>query len=370
MRYLFIICATLAFSLTANAQKKKTKAKAAPKVVVKAPAKPDYSEYTNNPICKVMIVDSTVVNINDIATTLSLPQHMGHYFTENGKLIYENDFGDTRLMSLKDNNGQWNIYRETLLNGKWSEPEQVTINGDLTDKAYPFPGSDGQTLYFAGKSADDNEGTTYSLYTTTWDSESSSYKVPQKLPYPFVSKDANDLMFLEDDIDSLAWLITTRRQPEGMACIYTLSLHQPWEYYDAEATPGATLRSYALIEHINDTWTSDTERNEILNRAKSIGKYTQSLGGIRFVINDNKVYNSLADFKTSEGRMLYAEWNSKKQQLETINHQLDEYRLLYSRSMPYDRRKLTSTITELESQQVEVTQQVASLAKQIRQQEQ
>lgn len=323
--YIFILAlALLAPCTQCFAQRKKQQAK----VVL---PKEDLSIYTDNPVCKVVIVDSTVVAINEITKKIPMPAHMGRFFSsiDNGGLImYENEFADTRLYAVSDTSRHHNLYRQTLLDNKWSEPELLHINGDFLDLINPILMPDGQTLYFAARSADDNDGKTFSLYTTTFDTETASYLTPEKLPFPFVSND-NDLYYIEDEADSIAWLVTTRRQPTGMACIYTMRNSQPWSFYDSEETPAQKLKSLALISNISETWTSKADCDAILREMK------QSLDDNTYVQTGNSA-------KESEHR------RNIRQKIEDIHRKLDQYRALYFKSTDEQRSQLANIIRETE----------------------
>ena len=121
------------------------------KAVKKKVEQEDFSRWTNNPICKTMIVDSIVVSENELLNHLPMPSYMGKlYFNEKiGAVVYENDFGDMRLYSSKESNGESFIYRQSLLADKWSEPEKVVINGDNFNFSHPVLMPDGMTLYFS-----------------------------------------------------------------------------------------------------------------------------------------------------------------------------------------------------------------------------
>lgn len=328
LKTIAIVLLLFAFSMPyASAQKKgKAQAKAAPKE--------DFSLYLDNPICQVVITDSVVVPISETFRSIPFPSYLGRLFAsaeDGGRITYENDFGDQRMFAETDENGRHNIYRQTLLGDKWGEPELVRINGSFIDIINPFPMPDGQTLYFAARSEEDNNGNSFSLYTTTFDTETMSYLAPQRLPFPFVSS-ASDLYYIEDETDSIAWLATTRRQPEGMICIYTMQNKQPWSYYDVEETEPARLKSYALIEHISDTWPSESEKNLINKRIAEVLKDAQQ-----------------TEVASTESKEPVARKNIRIK-IENLERQLSEYRLMYSRSDLDNKNRLADTIRESEQE--------------------
>lgn len=332
--FLLIVTAIMPLMAQRKAAKKGAAAESAPKE--------NFSLYTDNPICQVVILDSVVVPIDEVISKIPMPKHLGKYSLMTGTsdeyyksgasdgYYYENDFGDQRWYVKADTNLIHNIYRQTLLGNNWSEPEKVTINGEIFDIQNPFPMPDGQTLYFAGCSFDDHGADCLSLYTTTFDPSTNSYLIPQRMPFPFSSA-SDDLFYIEDEIDSVAWLATTRRQPEGMACIYTMQCKKPWVFYDADELEPAKLKSYAIISNIADTWTSAQERDEMLRR-----------------INDN-----LSEHNNSAATSYSTELGARKDVLNkigTLERQLDEYRRLYSNSNAESKLRMANTIAETEKQ--------------------
>lgn len=351
------------------------------KSVKKKVEQEDFSRWINNPICKVMIVDSIVVNENELLNHIPMPSYMGKlYFNEKvGAVVYENDFGDVRLYSSNDSNGESFIYRQSLLADNWSEPEKVVINGDNFNFSHPVMMPDGMTLFFSSNKkqeliADDDKevseraDNSQSLYTTTYDSETNAFLEPQKLPFPFNS-DEDDIYYIQDEISHIAWLATKRRQPKGKVCIYTMSVQQPWNFYDAENTEPKKLKSLALISSISDTWTSDDKRKEILQTVehlKSESGLNPQKSNLSFVVNDKNVYHSIKDFKTEEAKNLFINYIDQKNRLFALSRQLNEYRRLYHSNNNSNREKLSKTILELETEHSTLLSSISSSAKKIR----
>ena len=134
---LIILIATL-FCQNTMAQKNRNKKKAKQEVVQEEEENLDI--WTETPICKVMIVDSIVVDKKELVQQIPLPGHLGKIFidTETGNYIYENDFADMRYITQTDTSGYHNIYRQILLAEKWGAPELIQINGDKYDYINPY----------------------------------------------------------------------------------------------------------------------------------------------------------------------------------------------------------------------------------------
>ena len=362
-----ILLVSLTFTLPLQAQKRRTTKKNVTHKEIKPEI--DYSEWTDNPICRVMVADSVVVDVNDIWKSLPLPPYMGKlsYEKSTGRLVFENEFGDQRMFSDLEAGGTSAIYRQTLLADKWSEPERITINGGQFDYSNPFPMPDGQTLYFAARDSSDHEGTCLSLYTTTYDSETQSYLQPQRLPMPFSSSD-DDLYYIDNESDTIAWLVTTRRQPSGKACIYTMRLNKPWEYYDAETTAPEKLKSLGMLNSIAETWTTEAVRNAVAEHARSLvaGNSPAQTRAFRFVISDDKIYTSFDQFSSEEGKRLFADYQDMQKKAEATARQTDEYRRLYHNSYGETRSRLATTIADSETRLAELRASISALANEIR----
>lgn len=321
---LLLLAANLCLTASVKAQKRSKH-----KVQKVVEPKEDFSTYIDNPICKLMIVDSVVVDADKVLSHIPMPQHLGSFDTNDSNVRYhQNDFKTQRLYAeVADTSGNHIIYRQLLIGNKWSEPEPLHINGDCFDYINPFPMPDGQTLYFAARSEEDHQGKCYSLYTTTLDYETGEYLAPKLLPYPFVSEDY-DLYYIDDEVASVAWLVTTRRQPQGKACIYTIHSQQPWSFYDTEETAPAQLKSYAVIERIADTWGSVEERNKTIRDIEAaLAECKQEM-----IAPDNGEPVVLKNLRAKA---------------ESLERQLDEYRRMYNRS---NDNRLAETIRQTEQE--------------------
>lgn len=324
---LFIAVAAIVGCPQAGMAQKKGKGQVKNVHNVVAP-KEDYSMYIDNPICKVLVADSMVVPVADVLKYVPLPHYMGRYFSApqiSDAMVYENDFGDLRMFSKKNEEGHYQLFSQTMTGRKWGNPELVRINGEFTDIINPFPLPDGQTLYFAARSVEEPE--VYSLYTSTLNAETGEYLSPQRLPYPFAST-ANDVLYIEDEISQIAWLASTRNQPDGMACVYIMQNGQPWKFYDSEEMEPEKLKELALLSRIACTWTSEKDRNAVMKQIKDLAA-------------------SDADNATDDN----AELSTRKallNKISSLKRQLDEYRGIYYNSNSQGKEKLASTIVEAE----------------------
>ena len=342
--------------------------------------KEDMTRWTQNPICKAIVVDSMVVDDKDIISHIPLPEYLGrlYYNKTIGRIVYENDFQDQRVFSATDSNGNSEIYRQTLLADKWSEPEKVTILGSTYDRQNPFLMPDGMTLVFAARDKEESDFDTdedtpkessLCLYTTIYDNETNSFLEPQKLPYPFIS-DYDDLYYIADETTDVSWLVSKRRQPKGKVCIYTMSVKQPWQFYDSENFEPQQLKSLATLWSIAETCPSEEVRKNILCSVEKIKKSSngksEENASFSFVINDNTVYHTLADFSSTEAKDLFLQYAEMKNRLYSLSRQLTEYRRMYKMSQNTNNSKIAETILSIESETEKLQRDSQSIAKKIR----
>ena len=165
---------------------------------------------------RVMFIDSVVVNKDEFMSRIPLPSECGTITDNKQGASFNNDFINKQYFSRRDTSGVSRIYSSDRLAGQWSEPQEL---GSLGNADYPFLMADGITLYFAGKGENSLGG--YDIFMTRYDSDSGKFLEPQNMGLPFNST-ANDYLYVEDEVDSLAWLVTDRHQPDSMVCIYVL----------------------------------------------------------------------------------------------------------------------------------------------------
>ena len=208
--------------------------------------------------------------------------------------------------------------------------------------------SDGTTLYFAAKSEEGLGG--YDIYVTTYDSESGRFLKAENVGLPFNS-DKDDMMYVEDDTDGIAWFATTRRQPEGKGCVYTVSLSSTRQNYNGEIDEN-TLRNYAAITSIKDTWESEESRQKAMARLqKAVARDNKAVASgtsVSFVINDEVEYTDLSDFSSDKNRSLYLSIRKRQKQLDEESEQTEQLRARYRSATGSERSSLATKILNAE----------------------
>lgn len=363
LKYILIFLISLSFTAPLSAQRRKA---AAPKPQPD-PRKVLAEKYSEQPIIKAMFSDSTVVYSSEWHKAIPLPSYAGHFIDDEGVLKYENELGDLRLFTKTNAEGHQRIYRQTMLGNTWSEAEELVIDTELTDLSCPYLRADGQTLYFSGRDADDEENSSYNLYTSSLNTEDGTFMKPQQLPRPYLSE-ADDIAFIENETDNVAWLVTKRNQEEGKLCIYTIKMTDPWEYYDTDELTTEQIISLAELQSIADTWPSQEARNAEIQRLAALAQDNIVVvkSSNLFVINSNTVITDASQLRSGKSRQLYAQYQELINDIADKEHQLDVLRQLYHKTAVERRAPMHDSILNLENEIQQQHTKALSLAKDIR----
>lgn len=303
----------------------------------------------------ITVIDSFVVDKSSFLDAYKLGEQSGNLqMTDNGNedvsIEFVNEMGDKKLLSENDENGNKKLYASVKLIDSWSNPQRLKgINDDMTDLNFPFLDSDGTTLYFAAKGEDSLGG--YDIFITRADSEENSYFRPDNMGYPFNSA-FNDYMYAIDDYNNLGWFASDRYQPEGKVCVYVFIPNESKTTYDYDTMEPEKIISLARLDNIALT---QTDRNEVARAKQRLAKVTYAKAGKKnkkaeftFIVNDNRIYTSLNDFRKPEAKKLFQEMRNMQSDLETLENELDKLREKYSKSDKAVRESMTPGILDKE----------------------
>lgn len=281
---------------------------------------------------KVMFIDSVVVDKEQFLQAIPLPSDLGQIkFRPNSShlLEYQNELDDRKFIA--DGDTAITLLKTQTATGKsWSLAEKLPglDNKEYLLQNYPFLASDGITLYFSAEGPSSMGGR--DIFMTSFDSDKGIWLQPQNYGLPFNSP-ANDYLLVIDDLDSLGWLVTDRRQPEGKVCVYTFVPTSVRQNFEVDGLSNAMLKSYADIKSIKDTWKFGNRQTAIL-RLKNIRtkiRKRQNKNNINFIINDKQIIRSIDDFKSDESRTLYKQLIEIKQIITEEEQQLQKQRIQY-----------------------------------------
>lgn len=364
---IFLILFAFSFSLPIHAQKRNTKQQKA-KVEEKA-HKPGLELYKSmiSSTAKLLFVDSMVVDKNDFIRHIPLNRESGRIAMRDSVFsLYENELADRRYIADGDS-VKSGIYTQDFIGGNWTAPKKVIGSSNNFPRVnYPFLMADGVTLYFGAQCEESMGG--YDLFLTTFDRDNGTFYTPENMGLPYNST-ANDYMLAIDDVDTLGWLVTDRRQPEGKVCIYTFVPTPSRIGFDGDMTD-KEIEPYGRILKISDSWKFGN-RKAALARIENLKKRNQShmtTGDdvCLIPISDNVVYTSGNQFKSPRAYELYKQMTTKRQNLQKGQYNLEVMRREYHNSDQQGRRTLAPHITEAEADIEQQEQEIAYLEKTIR----
>lgn len=347
-------------ALTLSAQGKKKRPAKKP-VVVEAPVDPRLERMTQN-TQRIVFIDSMVVPHNEILGRLQLTPRTGLLRQDGETFSYQNEIG-TRRITVKDNR----LYTSDLVAGTFAEQQELkgVFNAGVIDTLNcPFLMNDGQTLYFAAKGSESIGG--YDIFVTRYNSKTQSFLKPENIGMPFNSTD-DDLLYIIDEERNIGFFATTRRQPEGYACIYIFIPSEVRKIYD-EMAP-AELKRMAELQSIADTWGDGSERKQALQRLntqQSAVPMQAPTETTPFVINDRTTYTSAADFRSPNGARMYQELLSLQSQLEALERSLHVSRTVYAHASADKRSQLREEMLRDESQLDQLRLDIHQLEKDLR----
>lgn len=327
---------------------------------------------------RITVIDSLVCTKESALKAIKLTHESGridtyastyHSRDTLGATIYENELANKRYLAVPttaEDGATLRLAVSDKIGENWSNPTPLSGLGedDITQN-FPFLLSDGVTLYYAAQGPESIGG--YDIFVTRADGEDGSFLAPENVGFPFNSPD-NDYLLAIDELAQLGWFITDRRQTEGEVCVYTFIPNETRETYGDE-TSDEQLRDYARLVRIRDTWKDNDEVNAARQRladlraGKAFGKAEPP--DFTFVIDDNRTYTRLADFKSPAAREKMQQWLQLSKNVETDATMLQRLRDSYA-TQPAQRAQLATTIRQLEGTYYPNLQRLEQLAKEIR----
>lgn len=327
---------------------------------------------------KVFFVDSLVVNKEEFLNKYILTKEAGKLCkynelfeaddTQYGSFAHVNEMGNKCYYAIENNNGRTKLYTSDRLNNAWTAPialEGLDGDGGIENMNYPFMMADGVTMYFAATGKESIGG--YDIFATRLDPDTEMFFEPENIGMPFNSE-ANDYMYVIDEINNIGWFATDRNQPAGKVCIYTFIPSETRETYSPDLYSRDEIESLARIMRIEDTWQSLKERDDALDRIKAISKKkdNRQADSFLFVINDNITYKKTSDFQLSENANNFRELRTMKARLEKLEIDLDKARNHYATANAREKKILKADILKGEMLLENLTKHIRQTEKTIR----
>ena len=318
---------------------------------------------------KVAVIDSFTVSKRDFLSAYKLSRESGEIKAtgEGGCTEFTNEMGDKKILARPNADGATSLYGSVKMIDKWSDPEPLKgLEEGGTNLNYPFLDSDGITLYYAAQGEESLGG--YDIFITRYDSDDNAYLRPDNLGFPFNSV-ANDYMYAIDDFNNLGWFASDRYQPEDKVCVYVFVPNKSKQVYDYESTSPEMLQAAASLQCIQKTQT-DAAKVRLARQQLAKVMYGQDeqkkKGDFRFVVDDNVVYHTLADFRSAEARKQYQTLSQKQKDLDNLSETLGKQRELYGQSNKAGKDRLTPAILDKEQRIKQLREEIASLTVNIR----
>ena len=378
LRKIAILALALLLPLSIGAQKKKKRVVKKP--VIEEPQEDPRITNMREMTQQILIIDSIVVDKDQILPHLRLSSETGSLMTTRdflGKSVsgyaFINEMGNKAYFSLPDDSLRQQLFTSDVLGNEWSSPQLLTgISEGISEASYPFMLTDGITFYFAGKGEESIGG--YDIFLTRYDSRSGSFFKPENIGMPFNSE-ANDYLYAIDEFNHIGYFVSDRRQSEGKVCIYIFVPSESRKTYDSSIYTEQQIRDFADIISIADTWGNGSERKAALARLKNINNVKPSADrkasaqSVTIVINDALTYSSAKDFRSSKAANLYQNLTKAQGRLSMVETDLTKARDLFATATAADRQNLRQRILQMEKEQQQLYQLIHSLEKDIRKEE-
>ena len=376
-----ILAIALLLPLSMSAQKRKKHVVKKP--VVEEPQEDPRITSMREMTQQIIIIDSIVADKDQLLSQLHLSDETGRivssvdFFGEgDSTTVFINEMGNKAYLSQPDDSLHQQLCTSDLLGGEWSKPQLLKgISEGISEAAYPFMLADGTTFYFAGKGEESIGG--YDIFMTRYDARSNSFLKPENIGMPFNSE-ANDYLFAIDEYAHIGYFVSDRRQPEGKACLYIFIPKESRKTYDPIVYTEAEIRGFADISSIADTWGNGEERNAALaryydisiNSLKAANTNSQpednTIASQELIINDAITYSSTKDFRSREAAVLYKQLIEARQQLCSLNGQLEKSRSYYSKATGAEKQSLRREILQAETEVIQLNSQIQTLEKETR----
>ena len=330
---------------------------------------------------KVFVIDSTVVDIDNVMAEIPLPASYGRFVKyntffnadkANNSYVFVNGCGNRCYYTEMGSDSIARLYTRDMVGSQWGEPQPVkSVNGKFKDISFPFMSSDGQTLYFAGVSDEEGLGKR-DIYMTKIEAGEGNFLNAENIGRPFNSP-SDDFAYIVADADKLAWFASTRNQPEGKVCVYTFVPTDTRQNYDALSIEEKKLPSLACLNRIRETWPTPEMRENAMQQLKRLKMENTQMqakaDGINFVVNDKVTYTSVSQFKSEDTRKAYIQTTKMKSELTAKMSKLAAMRAEYHTAAAGNKAQIGQQIQQLEQQTNQLRQELKKTLGELRKKE-
>jgi hypothetical protein len=296
----------------------------------------------------IQIIDSIIVDKTHFLNAYHLSKEAGTLEKAKNSVIHENQLKNRRFYGKIDGKNIYRLYTQVKVQDEWAEEKLLNIPFDsLGNDNYPFVMSDGLTIYYASTGNESIGG--YDLFVSRYNMDNDTYLAPRQLGMPFNSI-YNDYMMAIDELTGVGYFATDRFQPEDKVIIYTFIPNEEPMFLENEDF--AVLADRAKINSIRDTWRLNTNYQALLQKIGNDiekGRQQEPTKDFTFVINDNIIYYSMADFDDEGAKQSFLRSRELQKQISAEENQLDVLRRNYAEGDTNRKRTLKLSILENES---------------------
>ena len=317
---------------------------------------------------KVLVVDSFALPKDRFLEAYKLSKSSGSLAKndETGGMSYTNEMGNVRLMTKADKTGKMQLYSQIKLLKGWGKENPIESLNEMGNVNYPFLMGDGLTLYFSS----DGEGSIggQDIFVTRYASDDNSYLRPDNIGMPFNSL-ANDYMYAIDEFNQLGWFASDRYQPADSVCVYVFVPNESKVVYNYETTGTEKIQAAASLKSISATWSDADKVQQVKTHLQALLNQKDEADNkheFTFVVNDDRVYHALSDFRSAKARQLYQQLVLKRSDLKKLSTELAAKRERYATENSLGKKKLGPSILELEKRVPQLVQEVKDLTLQVR----
>ncbi len=312
---------------------------------------------------RVIVFDSIIIPRNRILGALALSQESGKVLpnTNPESTQFKSEMGDIVISAQKNNNGIFQLFASDVLNTEVTEPKPLPGLDEEPDVQYNYPYmmSDGVTLYFAKQGEESLGG--YDIFMTRYDADDRRFLIPENIGMPFNSP-ANDYLLCIDESYNIGSFVSDRYTHPDTVCVYYFIPNAVRRVYIEEEVGQKALRQLARLSSIQLTWDEEAKVKGALIRLQQCQEEKQSEdnNAFRFVVADNRVYNSLKSFSVPAARQAAEQWQNMQEYKEQLQQQLNESRSAYANAGIQEKKAIGAKILSME-QQLEVLYQKIEL---------
>lgn len=313
---------------------------------------------------KVVFLDSVIVDKNELLQVYPSDENIGYISSQKEDdvaqqlMVFVSGKKDFRIIAKQNHDRGTDLYHSNRYLSGWSNPILLSENINSTeDENYPFMLSDGITLFFASKRADNNLGG-YDIFMAGLASDGNFLK-PQNIGMPFNSP-ANDYMLIVDEVRHIGYFATDRNMPKDKVIVYAYRYTPTKELWGKEDSLAILYAKNIVI---------DGGKTSVLHniRQKNTTTSISTDHTFNFIVNHTTVYHQYSDFTNEVALSRFKDWEALESQIYTLQQQLLSVRMKYHNHLDiYEKEKLGQVIATTEQEYKALTTKANRLAKEVR----